>query len=262
MASARPGWRRRSAPNIIERFPGGVWWVDLAPLRDGAAIGSTLLAAIGASEDGSRPALHVARDRLSTGAALVVFDNCEHLVADAAAVIDELRAGCPSLVVLATSREPLGLAGEVTWRVPSLAVPPPGADLEHVDGYDAITLFLDRARRARSDLRLDVVQMAAVVETCREVRASVATRHPFGGVVDDRERPNHLHGRRLCSSSRRVVDGPLRDWYGALPCSQPKVTIIIVSGPCSSGPSPRARSRRSDRAWHSTPTTCSRPYRR
>ena len=155
--------------NVIERFPGGVWWVDLAPLRDGAAIGSTLLAAIGASEDGTRPALNVARDRLSTGAALVVFDNCEHLVADAAAVIDELRARCPSLVVLATSREPLGLAGELTWRVPSLAVPPSGADLEHVDGYDAVTLFLDRARRARSDLRLDVVQMAAVVETCRRL---------------------------------------------------------------------------------------------
>ena len=155
--------------DIIERFPGGVWWVDLAPLGNAAAIGSTLLAALGASEDGTRPAVDVARDRLSTDAALVVFDNCEHLVADAASVIDELRTSCPALVVLATSREPLGLAGEVTWRVPSLAVPPPGADLDQLDGYDAVTLFFDRARRARPDLRLDAVQMAAVVETCRRL---------------------------------------------------------------------------------------------
>ena len=154
---------------VIERFPGGVWWVELAPLRDGLAIGSTLLAAIGASEDGSRPALQVARDRLSSPPALVVFDNCEHLIADAAAVIDELRAACPALVVLATSREPLGLAGEVTWRVPSLSVPPPGADVAQLDGYDAITLFLDRARRVRPELTLDLVQMEAVVEACRRL---------------------------------------------------------------------------------------------
>ena len=154
---------------VIERFPGGVWWVELAALRDGSAIGSTLLAAIGASEDGSRPALQVARDRLSSQPALVVFDNCEHLIADAAAVIDELRAACPALVVLATSREPLGLAGEVIWRVPSLSVPPPGADVARLDGYDAITLFLDRARRVRPELTLDLVQMEAVVETCRRL---------------------------------------------------------------------------------------------
>ena len=155
--------------DIIERFPGGVWWVDLAPLRDGAAIGSTLLAAIGASEDAARPALDIARDRLSAQAALVVFDNCEHVIADAATVIDELRAACPGLVVLATSREPLGLAGEVTWRVPSLSVPPAGADLDDLDGYDAVTLFLDRARRARPELTLDAVQVVAVVETCRRL---------------------------------------------------------------------------------------------
>ena len=114
--------RRRHHRAVSRRGCGGSIWL---PLRDGAAIGSTLLAAIGASEDADpsgpdrSPATGCRRQP-----ALVVFDNCEHVIADAATVIDELRAACPALVVLATSREPLGLAGEVTWRVPSLSVPP------------------------------------------------------------------------------------------------------------------------------------------
>ena len=161
----------RVGTDLLDGFPGGVWWVDLAPLRDPGAIGSTLLAALGANEDGSRPAIEIARDRLSGASALVVFDNCEHLVADAAAAIESLRRGCPNLVVLATSREPLGLPGEVTWRVPSLSVPArdTGFDVEALDGFDAIRLFVECARRARPDLRLSVVQVKAVVDICQQL---------------------------------------------------------------------------------------------
>ena len=98
-----------------------------------------------------------------------MFDNCEHVITDAAVIIDDLRRSCPSLVVLATSREPLGLDGEVTWRVPSLSLPPTATTGGPLDGYDAVTLFLDRARRVRPDLRLDAVQMTAVVEVCRRL---------------------------------------------------------------------------------------------
>ena len=161
----------RVGVNLRDEFPGGVWWVDLAPLRDPLAIGSTLLAAIGANEDGVRPAIEVAMDRLAGAPTLIVFDNCEHLVADAAVVIESLREACPNLVVLATSREPLGLSGEVTWRVPSLAVPSHD-DVVAVDAlgeFAAITLFIDRARRARPDLRLSTVQMRAVVDICQRL---------------------------------------------------------------------------------------------
>ena len=130
-----------------------------------------LLTAIGANEDGSRPAVEIAQDRLSGAPAMVVFDNCEHLVAHAAATIELLRGGCANLVVLATSREPLGLAGEVTWRVPSLSVPAPGAivDADALDEFDAIELFVDRARRARPDLRLSPVQIEAVIDICQQL---------------------------------------------------------------------------------------------
>ena len=161
----------RVGADVLAGFPGGVWWVDLAPLRDPAGIGSTLLAAIGANEDGSRPAVEIAKDRLSGAPTLVVFDNCEHLVADAARVIESLRSACPNLVVLATSREPLGLSGEVTWRVPSLSLPARDAavDVEALDGFDAIRLFLDRARRARPDLRLSAGQIEAIVDICQQL---------------------------------------------------------------------------------------------
>jgi len=76
----------RVGADLLGEFPGGVWWLDLAPLRDPRAIGSTLLAAIGANEDGVRPAIEVAADRLAGARSLIVFDNCEHLVVDAAAV--------------------------------------------------------------------------------------------------------------------------------------------------------------------------------
>ena len=159
----------RVAADVADRFPGGVWWVNLAPLSDAAAIGATLLSAMGANEDGVRPALEVAKDRLSDDGALVVFDNCEHLVIGVAGVVDELRQSCSNLVVLATSREPLGVAGEVTWRVPSLSVPAPDATIDGLGGYDAVALFLDRAHRARPDMRLSAGQMTAVVEICRRL---------------------------------------------------------------------------------------------
>ena len=161
----------RVGADLLDRFPGGVWWVDLAPLRDPQAIGSVLLAAIGANEDGSRPAVEIAKDRLSGAPAMVVFDNCEHLVADAAATIELLRSECPNLVVLATSREPLGLAGEVTWRVPSLSLPARGAvvDVDALGAFDAFTLFVDRARRARPDLRLSAAQIEAMVDICQQL---------------------------------------------------------------------------------------------
>jgi non-specific serine/threonine protein kinase len=89
----------RLAADVLDRFPGGVWWVDLASLRDPRAIGTTVLAAVGAAEDGSRPAIDVAVDRLAGAPALVVFDNCEHVVAAAADAVDALRRACPDLVV-------------------------------------------------------------------------------------------------------------------------------------------------------------------
>ena len=89
---------------------------------------------------------------------LVVLDNCEHLLDASAALVVALLGACPGLTLLATSREPIGVAGEVTWRVPSLSL----AD-------EAIELFTDRARRARPDFRVTDDNAAAVTEICRRL---------------------------------------------------------------------------------------------
>src|SRR4051794_41774038 len=90
---------------------------------DPDAVAPALLAALGASEDGTRPAAEVALDHLRCAEpALVVFDNCEHLTAAVAGLVDRYRAACPTLTLLVTSREPLGLAGEGTWRGPPAAL--------------------------------------------------------------------------------------------------------------------------------------------
>ncbi|CAM3043072.1 Transcriptional regulatory protein [Mycobacterium intermedium] len=90
--------------------------------------------------------------------ALVVFDNCEHLLDASAELITELLRACPGLTLLTTSREPIGVAGEVSWRVPSLSL----AD-------EAIELFGDRARRTKPDFRISVDNVDTVTEICRRL---------------------------------------------------------------------------------------------
>lgn len=140
-------------------------------MGDGSAIPSTLLGALGANEDGLRPAIETVKDRLAISPALTIFDNCEHLVAEVAETITDLLRSCPSLTVLATSREPLALPGEVVWRVPSLTLPPRGLalHLDTVDAFDSCALFLDRARLARRDLRLAAGQVEAIGEICQRL---------------------------------------------------------------------------------------------
>ena len=89
---------------------------------------------------------------------LMVLDNCEHLLDASAALVAALLAACPALTLLATSREPIGVAGEVSWRVPSLSL----AD-------EAIELFTDRARRARPDFAVTDDNAATVTEICRRL---------------------------------------------------------------------------------------------
>ena len=89
---------------------------------------------------------------------LVVLDNCEHLIDASAALVDPLLCTCPGLTLLATSREPIGVAGEVTWRVPSQQL----AD-------EAVELFADRARRVRPDFTVSDDNAAAVMEICRRL---------------------------------------------------------------------------------------------
>lgn len=108
---------------LLEDYPDGVWIAELAPLEDTRLVAETVCTTIGVPVQGSRSAIDSAIGYLRQKKALLILDNCEHLVEAAAHLAEELVRGCPSLFLLATSREPLGIGGESTYRVPSLTFP-------------------------------------------------------------------------------------------------------------------------------------------
>ena len=168
---------------LVDRLPGGVWFVELAPVGDGGDVPQAVLAALGlraqpvvvASPGRGRPEPVEAPpiDRLaaalSTRSLLLVLDNCEHLIDAAAAVVDRLLGDCPGLRVLATSREPLGITGETLWPVDPLALPPAGepTDAEDALTYPAVRLLADRARAVRPGFAIDAGTAPGMVRICR-----------------------------------------------------------------------------------------------
>lgn len=159
--------KTRLAVEVAGRDAGEVLFVDLAPLAVGGDVPRAVVAALGLREDGlredgSRPGrapverlVAALRDR----PVLVVLDNCEHVVEDAAALAGRLLAACAGLRVLATSREALGVTGEAVRPVPPLA--------SDGVGSAAVRLFVDRAVAVNPSFRLDPVVAGVVVEICR-----------------------------------------------------------------------------------------------
>jgi predicted ATPase/DNA-binding CsgD family transcriptional regulator len=144
----------RVAADTAERFPDGVWWVDLAPLRDEELVGAAIAQALAVRPLPGATPLQAAAVYLAPRQALVVLDNCEHLVEACAGAAEALLRAGSGVVVLATSRAPLGVAGETDWRVPSLS------------RSDAVELFLDRARKVRPGFALTDENTGAVMGVC------------------------------------------------------------------------------------------------
>jgi len=146
------------AEAVAGEFADGVWYVDLAPITVPEVVALTVSRALGLPDQPARSTmdtlLRFVRDRKM----LLVLDNCEHLLDASAEVVAALLGGAASLKVLATSREPLLVAGEATWQVPSLSV-----------GDEAVELFTDRARLAQADFTLTDDTVATVTEICRRL---------------------------------------------------------------------------------------------
>ncbi|MGW0809792.1 BTAD domain-containing putative transcriptional regulator [Nonomuraea sp. NPDC002799] len=158
---------------------GGVWMVELAPVRDAADVPGAVLDALGVRDgrppfgraDGADQADPVGQvaEALADRPALLVLDNCEHVIAAAALLAERLLTECPAVRVLATSREPLSLPGEHLAPVPPLEPPPVGAGPEQAARYPSVRLLLDRATAARPAFVIDDANVAAVVELCRRL---------------------------------------------------------------------------------------------
>lgn len=146
------------AASVAEHFPDGVWFVDFSPLSSGEFVWDEVATALGIN--GTEPGRSVAETverYLAPRQALVVLDNCEHVVEVAANVTAGLLAAAPSLRIIATSREPLAVSGEVTWTVPPLSE------------ADAVDLFIDRAQLAWPQFRLRKGDADAVHSICRRL---------------------------------------------------------------------------------------------
>jgi predicted ATPase/DNA-binding SARP family transcriptional activator len=136
------------------RFPDGVWLCELAPLADVGAVGHAVAAALGVQQRHGLSIEQTVIEYLRTRTLLLVVDNCEHVLPAAARLVGDLVANCPGVVVLATSREPLGVDGEQVWPVPPLSVD------------DATVLFVHRARNTRPDFEPERGAGDAVSEIC------------------------------------------------------------------------------------------------
>lgn len=152
--------------------PGGLWFVDLAALDDASLVPAAIAAVFAVPDDGGeRSLIDKVCAHLHDRTLLIVLDNCEHVIAEAALAAARLLERCPYVQVLATSREPLGIPSEEPYRVPSLPVPPRGKALSAEDAmsYPAVALFAARARSANRSCELNDANVDLVAEIVRRL---------------------------------------------------------------------------------------------
>ncbi len=160
---------------LLDGSNDGVWLAELAPISDPSLVVSTIGRALNLQESPSRPMLETLLTYLKRRRLLIILDNCEHVIEEARAVVGTILRGCSDVQIIATSREPLNIAGEEAYRVPSLAVPslavtstgtPP---LEQFTRYGAVQLFADRALSGDKRFILSDENAQYVGEICRRL---------------------------------------------------------------------------------------------
>jgi predicted ATPase/DNA-binding CsgD family transcriptional regulator len=156
---------------LVESFEGGAWLVALPSLSDPDLVPQAVASALGVREVPGRSFMEVLQERLKSENLLLVLDNCEHLIDACATLADTLLRACPDLKILATSREALGVAGETSWLVPSLSLPDPrdSPPAEQLVRYEAIRLFVERARAVASSFEITEENAPAVARVCQRL---------------------------------------------------------------------------------------------
>ena len=163
----------RAAADLLDASGRGVWFVDFAPLTDASLIPNAIASALSVQESLNRVILETLITFLKDTHLLLIFDNCEHLIEGVARVAEALLQSCPRVHVLATSREAIGIPGEHAYRIPSLNLPPQeklrAITTDDALGYDAVALFVERARAADNRFALTQRLVPAVAEICRRL---------------------------------------------------------------------------------------------
>jgi predicted ATPase/class 3 adenylate cyclase len=155
------------AAELLDGSGDGVWLVELAAVTGEDAVAPAIRDALGIAAQPGRPALETLLDAMAFQDLLIVLDNCEHLIGTCAKIADAIVRRCPRVHLLATSREPLGIGGEMIYRVPSLSLPGPGEHGFPAPGAsDAVALFVERAKEQGIGLPVDEETGPLVVSVC------------------------------------------------------------------------------------------------
>ena len=156
----------KTGEQVLENYADGVWLLELAPLRDPALLPQTAVALFGLTTQSNISFTDLLISFLCTKSALLILDNCEHLLDACAQLADTLSKSCPHLKILATSREPLGITGEAIYRVPSLGLPDLQQVLDTFRDFESVRLFEERAKLARFDFALTLENALPVSQIC------------------------------------------------------------------------------------------------
>ncbi|OGO29818.1 MAG: hypothetical protein A2Z16_13030 [Chloroflexi bacterium RBG_16_54_18] len=160
----------QAAAEVIDRYPDGVWFVELAALADPDMLAYQVASVLGVREQPGRPILEVLAVYLRTKQLLLLLDNVEHLVAECAGFSEYLLLHCPRTKIMVTGREALFISGETILQVPSLTLPESGErSLEGIRSSEAVRLLIARARTTLPDFELTQSNVPATVEIVRRL---------------------------------------------------------------------------------------------
>lgn len=162
-----------TARRVRSRYPDGVWFVDLSAVGESALVADAVAEALGLESDVAPDRARALVGQLRARHLLIILDNCEHLLSISARLVADVLTGCPGVDVLATSREPLHVLGEYTYRVPSLTLPTAAwnqeYDLDQLGRLPSVRLFVERAARVRPGFALDADNAQGVVDLCSQL---------------------------------------------------------------------------------------------
>jgi predicted ATPase/DNA-binding SARP family transcriptional activator len=162
---------QQTAAGLVEQYADGVWLVELAPVSDPALVPTITAHALGLRELTSPQTVALLQEYLEQKQLLLLLDNCEHVIEACARLAETLLQTCPKLTFLASSREALGIAGEVSFRVPPLTFPEIGVlpPLETLAQSEAVRLFVERAATVSSGFALTPVNAPAILQICQRL---------------------------------------------------------------------------------------------
>jgi predicted ATPase/DNA-binding SARP family transcriptional activator len=242
--------------NLIDDFPDGVWMVELAPVNDPAFIPQAVASAMGVRVSATRSINEVLLDVLSENQSLLILDNCEHLIEDAAQFAESILTTTPNVRVLASSLEPFDIPGEMKYPVPPLSNPETSVSstLRGWEQFDALRLFVTRAKAVAPEFEITEENIGAVVQICQRLdgiplalelaaaRVNVLSVADIAARLDDRfslliggsrtAMPRHQTLRGMMEWSWDLLSQPEKDLLQRLSVFAGGMSLQAVEGVC------------------------------